>query len=339
MSYKTKIEERVQEILEAKGRKVLEEAKKVMHKDIKSKDLQAPLQYLAEHWNDTLRPALFALSCEAVGGKPETTTSSAIAMTLTCSWMNIYDHIMDRTPSKLFRPTLPGKFGNGLALITGGVVAAKAYSALYELAEKEIPPEKRAKVNKIFHEFILKMAEAEAMNLRLRRRGNISIAEKYQVLQMQAADIEACVKIGATIGCGSNLEIKQLGKYGLLLGTLIELREDLWEALNYTLELADKIKNGALPYVLIWAINHSARAQNLLLTLTKKEKIKPTDIKKVVEVMFETGAVNHVKKLSKKLINRATHTLVGIRECEAKESFRLLARGQRSLLFAGLFAS
>jgi len=339
MSHRTKIEEPVQEILEVKGRKALEKAKKIMLEDIKEKELQAPLQYLSENWNDTLRPALMALSCEAVGGRSEATTSAAVAMTLTCSWMNIYDHIMDRTPSRLFKPTLPGKFGNGLALITGGIVAAKAYSALYELAEKEIPPQKRLAVNRLFQGFVSKMAEAEATNLNLRKRGSASVSKKFQVLQMQAADIEACTKIGATIGCGSDLEIEQLGKYGLLLGTIIELREDLWEALNYTLELADKIKKGALPYVLMWAINHSEKARNLLLTLTKKEKIEPTDIKEVVEVMFETETVNHVKKLSRKLINRATNTLLGIRECEAEQSLKLLARAQQPLLFAGLFAS
>jgi len=332
-------EDHIQKILADKGGKVLKKTKKVMLEGVKEKGLRVPLRYLAKNWNDTLRPTLMALSCEAVGGEAEATTSAATAMTLLCSSMNIYDNIMDRSKFKRFIPTLPGKFGNGLALIVAGLVTAKAFAVLYEHAEKEIPPAKRTTVNKLFQDFLLKMSEAEAMNLSIKRQGSGSVREKFRVLQMQAADNEACMKIGAAIGCGSEHEIEQLGKYGLLLGTTIEIQEDLWEALNYTAELANKIRDGALPYVLTWAMNHSERAQNLLSTITKKEKIEPADIKKVVEVMSETGAVNHIKKLSRRLINKVTDTLAGIRECEAKQSLELLARGQQSLLFKGLFDS
>jgi len=329
---KKEMEERVQQILEAKGRKALKKAKKIMLEDIEDRNLQAPLQYLSENWNDTLRPALMALSCEAVGGDAEATVSAATAMTLLCSSMNIYDHVMDRTKFKRFIPTLPGKFGAGLALIVAGLVTAKAFNVLYEHARKEIPPAKRATVSKLFQEFLMKMSEAEAMNLNLTRQGSGSIREKFQLLQMQATDMEACMKIGASIGCGSEREIEQLGRYGLLLGATIEIREDLWEALNYTLELADKIRDGSLPYVLMWAVNRSEKARNLLSTIAEKEKIEATDIKKVVEVMSETGAVDHVNKLSRKLINKATNTLAGLREREAKHSFKLLVEAQGFLL-------
>lgn len=329
---KKEIEERVQQILEAKGRKALEKAKKIMLEDIKEKELHAPLQYLSENWNDTLRPALMALSCEAVGGKAEATTSAATAMTLLCSSMNIYDNIMDRTKFKRFIPTLPEKFGNGLALIVAGLVTAKAFNVLYEHTEKEIPPAKHTTVNRLFQEFLMKMSEAEALNLSLRRQDG-NVREKFRVLQIQAADIEACMKIGATIGCGSEHEVEQLGRYGLLLGTTIELREDLWEALNYTTELADKIRNATPPYVLTWAVNHSEKARDLLSTIAKKEEIKATDIKKVVEVMFEAGAVNHVNKLLRKIIKNGKNIVLELRESEAKHSLKLLVKAQESLLF------
>ena len=326
------LQQRIAKILEVKGLTVLNEARKVMVEDVKDERLQPALQYLAEHWNDTLRPALMALSCEAVGGEAEATKSAATAMTLLCSSMNIYDHIMDRTKFKSFIPTLPGKFGDGITLIVAGLITAKAFAILYEHAEKELPPAKRATVNRLFQKFLIKMSEAEAMNLNLRRRGG-DVREKFQVLQMQAADIEACTKIGATIGCGSERDVEQLGRYGLLLGTTIEIREDLWEALNYTVELADKIRDGSLPYVLMWAVNHSEKARNLLSTITKKEKIEPTNIKKVVEIMFETGAVDHIKEISRELVDKATNTLAELKECEAKHSFKLLAGAQGSLLF------
>ena len=325
-------ENHIQKILEDKGRKALNKAKKVMLAGVKEKDLQAPLRYLAKNWNDTLRPTLMALSCEAVGGEAGATTSAATAMTLLCSSMNIYDNIMDRSKFKRFIPTLPGKFGDGLALIVAGLVTAKAFSVLYE-AEKEIPRNKYVSVNKLFQDFILKMSEAEVANLNLRGQGNVNATEKFHVLQMQGADMEACTKIGATIGGGSESEVEQLGRYGLLLGTVTGLREDLSVGLNLTAELVERINGSDLPYVLIWTMNHSKRACTLLSSLAGKGKIEPTDVKEVVAIMFEANAVSHIRKVSENLIVEMKNLLIKIRECEAKQSLILLAEVQQSLLF------
>jgi len=183
------------------------------------------------------------------------------------------------------------------------------------------------------------MSEAEVANLNLKGQGNVNATEKFHVLQMQEADMEACAKVGATIGGGSESEIEQLGRYGLLLGTVTGLREDMLTALNVTGELADKIKSGNLPYVLTWSINHSKRAQALLSSLTAKEKIRPVDVKNVVKIIFESNAISHVKKLSNELTKKMESTLVEIRECEAKRSLELMAAIQRSLLFRYLAVS
>jgi len=329
------MEERLQAVLEDKGGTAVEDAKRIMVEGVESGDLRAALQYLAEHWQDPLRPALIALSCETVGGRPETTTPAATAMTLLCSCMNVYDNIMDRSRLRRFIPTLPEKFGSGLALIAAGLVTGKAFSVLQETSEK-MAPAKCATVNRLFQEFLLKMSEAEAMNLRLRQEGEASAREKLQVLQMEAADIEACMKIGAAIGCGSQREIEQLGAYGSTLGTILRLREDLWCALNLTVELAQKIRDHNPPYVLTWAASHSQKARSLLSTLTRKERIEPNDIKEVVEVVFEEGAVEHIKELVEELASKSIQALPPLRKGECRSSLELVAGAQQYLLLKPL---
>lgn len=319
------LEERAIFILEAKGRKVLEKAKKIMLQEIRLKELEAPFRYLSEKWNDTLRPALMALSCEAVGGEKKATISAATTMTLLCSSMNIYDDIIDESSFKRYRPTLAGKFGSGPAVIVGSLITAKAFDILYEVRE-EIPKEKYDILRKILQDFLLKMSKAETANLQLKERIDVAIKDKYQVLEMQAADIEACMRIGATIGCGTRHELDRLSTYGSYLGTLLRLREDMSVALNLTVELADKVTGGTFPYTLIWAMNKSAKAKNLISSLFTKKEIKPMYIKKIVEILFETGAINHVKAISRKLTSEATNVLQDMVKSEAVSSLKLLAR-------------
>lgn len=317
-------ESRVNEVLEEKGGPALKKAKKVILQDIDSEDLRSPLQYLAENWNDLLRPALISLSCEAVGGKPESTTSAACAMTLICSSMNIYDHIMDRTKFKAFVPTLPGKFGDGVALIIAGLIVARAFKVLYEDAEKEIPPSKQSDVNMLFQDFLLEMSEAEMANLRKRHQGIVDIEGAFKVLQKQAADIEACMKIGATIGCGSKHVVENLGRYGLNLGTIIMLREDLRSSLNLTVELADKMRDHSLPYTLVWSVNKSDEARSLLSDMAVKKRISPADMKKVVEIILKTGVVDHIKKMTKQKNGEAKNALMDVSDDVVKNLLVLI---------------
>jgi len=329
------LDQRVAKILEVKGLTVLNEARKVMIEDVKDESLRAPLQYLAEHWNDTLRPSLMALSCEAVGGEAEATTSAATAMTLLCSSMNIYNHIMDKTEMKKFVSTMPGKFGSGLTLIVAGLVTAKAFHVLSN-ARRGISASRLESVNRLFLVFLSKMSEAEALNLRLRKKTDISNLEKLQIIKMQAVDFEACMKIGATIGRGSESEVENLGEYGLCLGTAIGLKEDLLYTMNLTGELVNKMKTSP-PYVIVWAINQSERARQFFSRIATQKEVLPADVEKAVKIMFESGAIDNVRGLIDEQIRCAIASLEKIGEGEARHALELLAEIQcPTHLFASL---
>jgi len=76
--------EQVQRLLEERGRKALEMARKtVLEEKIECKEVREALKYfMTEYWHDVARPALLSLVCEAVGGDPYITTPIAIPMTL-----------------------------------------------------------------------------------------------------------------------------------------------------------------------------------------------------------------------------------------------------------------
>lgn len=328
MDHESRMEEQVQRIFDSRGRRAAEEFRKTLLEDIESEELNPPLRYLAEHWRDQLRPSLISLSCELVGGKPEETIPAATAMTLLCSCMQVYDDLIDGSKTKRFVPTLPGKFGEGIALIVGGLVTAKAFSILYEETKSEAPPETYLSVYKLFQDFLLKMSEAEAKDLRLRRRSDISVKEKLDILVMESADIEACMKIGAAIGGGSSYEIEHLGSFGVSLGTALRLQEDLIDALNLTVELTDKIAMGILPYTMIWAMDRSEGARNLFSRFTETERVEPCMVRKIVETMFESGAVNHVEETLNELSEEAGDMLKNFEDCPARNCLEILAHAQ-----------
>src|SRR4030067_2145343 len=195
MSAKYNLKERCHRILEDNGGIVADRARTILLEDPALKDLRPPLEFISKNWRDPLTPSLMAISCEAVGGRSDATYEAALAMSLMNLSFYIWDDIIDKAPFKLFKPTLLGKFGEGTALMIGGLASAKAFSILNQLNVDKV---KRQTVTKIFWNLCTKMAKAETVDLRLRNQGNFSPRKKFWKIKTEAAaDLETCLRIGA----------------------------------------------------------------------------------------------------------------------------------------------
>jgi geranylgeranyl diphosphate synthase type I len=130
MYEKYNIEERCRKILEDNGGVIADKARTILLEDPALKDLRPPLEFISKNWRDPLTPALMSLSCQAVGGRPDKTHDAALAMSLMNLSFYVWDDIIDNAPHKLLKPTLFGKFGEGPALIVGGLTAEKDFTIL-----------------------------------------------------------------------------------------------------------------------------------------------------------------------------------------------------------------
>jgi len=335
MCGKYNLKERCHRILEDHGGVVADRARTILLEDAALKDLRPPLEFVSKNWRDPLTPSLVALSCEAVGGRSDVTCEAALAMSLMTLSFNIWDDIVDKTVSKLFKPTLPGKFGEGTALMIGGLASAKAFSILNQM---ELDKIKRQTVTKLFWDFWTKiLAKAETVNLKLRRQGDVSSRKKLWVIKRQAANLETCLKVGAVLGNGSEDEVKHLGKYGMYLGTILELWKDFHVTVNLTLELAEKIRSGALPYSLLWARNRSEKIRKKLEDLANRNTIEPTDIKEIVENVLETRALNNTMKIIRKFTKRAVEQLFELKRAnKATLTLKFFVEAQPQLFIESL---
>jgi len=334
MCSKYNLKERCQRILEENGGMAADRARTILLEDAALKDLRPPLEFVSKNWRDPLTPSLIALSCESVGGRSDVTYEAALAMSLMTLSFNIWDDIVDKTVSKVFKPTLLGKFGEGTALMIGGLASAKAFSILNQMDVDKI---KRQTVTKLFWDFWTKIAKAETVNLRLRRQGNVSSRKKLWVIKMQATNLETCLKVGAVLGNGSEDEVKHLGDYGLCLGTILELWKDFHISINLTLELAAKVRSCALPYSLLWARKRSEKIRKKLEDLANKNTMEPSDIKEIVENTLETKALNNTMIIIRKYTKRAEEGLSGLKkENKATQTLKFFVEAQPQLFIEGL---
>jgi geranylgeranyl pyrophosphate synthase len=332
---KYNIEERYRKILEDNGGTVANTSRRILLEDPALKNLKPPLEFIAKNWRDPLTPAMMSLSCEAVGGRPEETYETALAMSLMNLSFYIWDDIIDKASLRLFRPTLFGKFGESTALIIGGLASAKAFSILNQM---DMDKDRRQTVTRLFWGIWAKMAQAETVSLGVRSQGTLSSRKKFWKIRTEAADLETCLKIGAVMGNGSESEIKRLGQYGLCLGIISELWKDFHVSVNLTLELADKIRSGALPYSLLCAKQRSEKIREKLEKLASKNTIGPSDIQEIVNAILETKTLNRTIIIIRKVAKRAKEEISEIDMNNAIKTLQFFVEAQPQLFIESLTA-
>jgi geranylgeranyl pyrophosphate synthase len=204
---------------------------------------------------------------------------------------------------------LYGKFGEGTALIIGGLASAKAFSILEQV---DIAREKRLEISKLLWNFLVAMASAEKSNIELRPGKTVSSDKKFWKIKAEATDLGTSMRIGAILGGGSRNEIRRLGRYGETLGVILELWKDFHASINLTLELLDKIKNGAIPYALMWASERSKRLEEYLKSF-REGKNEQTYVKRVVREIMDSGVFNHTIQEMESAAKEGAKALKGLK--------------------------
>ena len=304
--------EAAQEILGRRGRRALEEAmKRIPSEGIECKEVLGALEHFRSRWLDLARPTLLSLACEAVGGDPEATISVAIAMTHIAGAIDIYDDIIDESTMKRSRPTMLGRFGRDVTLLTATALLFIGFIELYRLLKKGLPAEKLECILDVVERSFFELGDAEALELNLRQRTDVAPEEYLHVIRKKAADVEALAHIGAILGGGSEEEIKALCKYGRSLGMLMILRDDLGDMLDFG-EFPHRVKKEVLPLPLLYSLRDPGSREELIRIL-RKRRIGKRDVRRVLEIAYQTGALKSLGELMRKIAGKAIESLHPLR--------------------------
>lgn len=327
-------EDEIDRILRRYGEKSVLETERFLTNKIENVELLEPIRYMLGIRRDYLHPALVSLSCMATRGQTIGVPSLSMAISLACHSMAVFDDLIDRTNTKNLIQTLPKKFGVNRALLVAALAAAKAFYALSTLNQK-IATETYTNINTVFQDFLVKMAVAEVQNSNLAEESILHPESRLKLLDCEGVDIETSARLGVMVGGSSLQDIECLAEYGRYLGRGVRLREDFECSLNLTLELEDKIRRGAFPYPLAWALTHADNSRDLLaefaLTEHKKEYIT-----KLIALLFDTGAVSHIEYLVHEASQNATSALSKMRNGKAKDSLTRISLAQEKLLLKSI---
>jgi len=309
----------VEKIFKRRGTRTLKIARKEMLKEeIECQAVKEALTYfMNEYWLDTSRPALLSMACEAVGGDPKLITFIAVPMILISGAVDIHDDIIDQSTEKRGKLTVFGKFGSDIALLVGDALLFKGLTFLCAV-NKKFPHETMTTIVNIIKNSFFELGDAEALELGLRKRLDVTLEEFLTVARKKAANVEAYTRIGAILGGGTEAEIDAMSRYGTALGMLLVMQDEYVDMLDPE-EFLHRLKYECLPLPMLYTLRNPETKKKVERILMNR--ITQQSAKKILKIFYKT---EEAKQFQKTVQNLAKESLLQLRKVKYNRELELI---------------
>jgi geranylgeranyl diphosphate synthase type I len=314
MSSKEAIEKIAKEN-ERLGRRAYEIAKEtVMKEKFEYEPIREAISYfMQKSWRNFQHPALLAIACEAVGGKPEKTASIGAALVLLTGAADIHDDIIDKSKTKDSKVTVFGKFGEDVSLLTGDALLFEGLT-LMNSACKDFPKEQGKTIQKLVKRGFFQLGTAEAKEASLKGNWNVAPEEYLDIIRRKAAVAEATARIGTVVGDAASKEVEDWGEIGRILGMLMNIRDEFVDIFEAE-ELRNRRDNECLPLPMLYAMR-DPKAKKRIIRLLKKKELTDDDATEIADAVLETREVQRLRAEMHSLIEEGNSILNKYRKCK-----------------------
>ncbi|MDB6020462.1 MAG: Polyprenyl synthetase [Pedosphaera sp.] len=166
-----------------------------------------------------LRPALVAMSAQAVGKLNESHVTVAVIIEMVHLATLVHDDVMDEAEIRRGRLTLGANWGNEIAVLFGDCLFAQALKLAASFPTPEICRAVAMATNTV--------CSGEILQTQQRRNFQFSESEYFKVLEMKTAELFALsCDLGACLSGAPAAERTALREFGVALGTAYQVYDD-----------------------------------------------------------------------------------------------------------------
>jgi geranylgeranyl pyrophosphate synthase len=295
-----KLAEQIAALLTKRGEEAQRKAREIiLNEKFDCETIRNAILFSMQEWNKIKHPGLLQIACETVGGNTNIANEVGASLLLLLCSAHIHDDIIDNSKSKEGKPTVYGKFGRDIALLTGDALLFEGLMLLHKICEK-LPAHKKEVIIHLIKSAFFEVSSSEADEVILRRE-RVFQPEKYlDNLCRRAAMAEATMRIGGIIGGGSSEEIEILGHYGRTLGILAAIREEFIDIYDPE-ELMNRYRNELLPLPILCALQDEQK-RNEIISLIQKNHLSQEEAYTLAELVADCDKVMKLKKKMQSLI-------------------------------------
>ena len=269
-----------------------------------------------------MRPALVALSAQALGFDDARVHSAAAIIEFIHTATLLHDDVVDESTLRRGRATANAAFGNAASVLTGDFLYSRAFELMVRLDTMAVMELLASTTNAI--------AEGEVLQLMNIGNPDISEAQYLDVIDRKTARLfRAATMLPALLAGSAQAEIDAMDRYGQALGMAFQLVDDALDYLGDEEALGkhvgDDLAEGkpTLPLLRVLRDGTSeaqARVRRAITEATDEE------LSAIVVDIHATGAIDQTLQLARQYADDAVAALEALPATAQRDTLAGLAR-------------
>jgi len=275
-----------------------------------------------------IRPFILVKSAELLGGSQEDALRFGAAVELLHTFTLVHDDIMDMSEMRRGIPSVHAAFDVPTAIIAGDLLFSTVFEiATLETVERNVAKEVVSELSRATR----RICEGQYLDMSL--QGNLESDESryYEMIEKKTAALfEASATVGGIIGRGSPEQIEHLREYGRDVGLAFQLIDDVLGVVGDPSETGkpsgDDLRSGKFTAI-VTHFRRNASKEKLceFAKVFNNPAASEHDIKRSVDLLMETGAIDHAREMANAYTQRCLLALTKLPRNEANLALEALA--------------
>ena len=188
--------------------------------------LYAPIKYGLEVGGKRIRPILLMLAYNLYAEDIERALMPAMAVEIFHNFTLLHDDIMDNAAVRRGRPSVPAKWGDNVAILSGDAMLILAYSYL-----QRTNSERLSQIFERFNKMAAEVCEGQQFDMDFETQQKVSVVDYMQMIELKTAALLAgSATIGALLAGASESDCKRLYDFAREVGLAFQLQDDLLDS-------------------------------------------------------------------------------------------------------------
>jgi geranylgeranyl pyrophosphate synthase len=283
--------------------------------DTLNKVIAEPIWEILDRGGKRWRPALFHLTCEALGKKFDDYVDFAIIPEIVHNGTLIIDDIEDSSELRRGKPCTYRVYGVDIAVNAGNTMY---YLPLLPLIEKraQIPAEKLRDMYEVYVQEMINLSMGQAMDIAWHRGlANADAVNEEDYLQMCAYKTgtlaRMAAKLAAVLADANKELVEKLGRFAESIGVAFQMQDDVLDLTGK--EFAEKkggrgqdITEGKRTLMVIHTLEKANSAdKKRLLQILKMHTLDQALRDEAITIMQKYRAIDHVKQVATRIVEES----------------------------------
>jgi len=188
--------------------------------------LYAPIKYGLEEGGKRIRPTLLMLTYNLYAEDIERAVVPAMAVEIFHNFTLLHDDIMDNAAVRRGRPSVPAKWGDNIAILSGDAMLILAYTYLQRTRSERL-----SQIFEQFNKMAAEVCEGQQFDMDFETQQSVSVEEYMRMIELKTAALLAgSAEIGAILAGASDNDCSNLYDFAREIGLAFQLQDDLLDS-------------------------------------------------------------------------------------------------------------